>query len=199
MSTAFLKRFFNRARLAMLTAALMPAMALAAQWDLDQLMQSLAKTKTGHASFIEWKYVAVLDKPIESTGELFYNAPNRLEKKTLKPKPETMLLDGETLVMERGKQKHTMQLQEYPELAGFIDSIRGTLAGDRKALERSFKLKLEGPAERWTLKLTPTDTRMARAVQYIEITGNRDNVRTIEIKQMDGDRSLMTIERISAQ
>ena len=40
------------------------------------------------------------------------------------------------IVIERGRQKHTLQLQDYPELAAVIDSIRGTLAGDRKALER---------------------------------------------------------------
>lgn len=179
--------------------ALQPMMASAAGWDIDQLMQSLAKTKAGRATFVEKKYIALLDRPVESSGELRYTAPDRLEKRTVKPKPENMLVDGDTLVLERGRQKHTLQLQEYPELAGFIGSIRGTLSGDRKALEASFRLKLEGPAERWTLTLFPTDAKLANSVHLIEITGMRDNVRSINIIQTDGDRSMMTIERVALQ
>jgi hypothetical protein len=92
-----------------------------------------------------------------------------------------------------------MQLSEYPELAGLIDSIRGTLAGDRRALERSFKLKLEGGAERWTLTLMPTDAKLARSVHLILISGVRDHVATVDVTQTDGDRTLMTIERIASQ
>lgn len=179
--------------------AMAPALSLAADWDLDQLMQSLAQAKPGRASFVEKKYIAMLDRPIESSGELAYSAPDRLEKRTAKPKLETMVVEGDTLILERGRQKHTVQLQQYPELAGFIDSIRGTLAGDRKALERAFRLKLEGPTERWTLTLWPTDAKMATLIHLIRIGGMRDNVRSIEVIQTDGDRSVMTIERINAQ
>lgn len=185
---------------AMAAAALaMLPVAAAAPWDIDQLMQTLAKTKQGRATFVEKKYIAVLDKPIESSGELSYSAPDRLERKTLKPRPETMLLEGGVITIERGGRKHVMQLQDYPELAGFIGSIRGTLAGDRKALERSFKLVLEGEVERWILILLPSDARTAQVVQQIRISGARDNVRSIDILQTDGDRSAMSIERISAQ
>jgi Outer membrane lipoprotein carrier protein LolA-like len=176
-----------------------PALASAADWNVDQLMQSLAQAKPGRASFVEKKYIAMLERPIESSGELSYSAPDRLEKRTARPKPETMVVEGGVLVFERGAQKHTVQLAEYPELAGFIDSIRGTLAGDRKALERAFRLKLEGAPERWTLLLLPTDAKMATTVHLIRIAGVRDSVRSIEVIQTDGDRSLMTIERINAK
>jgi outer membrane lipoprotein-sorting protein len=169
----------------------------AAEWDIDQLMRGLAQTHSNHASFVEKKSIAMLDKPVESSGELFYTAPDYLEKRTLKPKPESMILDHGTLVIERGRQKHQLQLQDYPELAAFIDSIRGTLAGERKALERNFRLSLDGSAEHWTLQLLPTDEKMQAAVKRIRITGVRDTVRSIEITQADGDSSLMLIEKLA--
>jgi outer membrane lipoprotein-sorting protein len=176
-------------------ALLSPAASFAAEWNVDQLMQALAKAKPARAAFVEKKFISLLDRPVESSGQLLYIAPNRLEKRTIKPKPENMVVDGNTLTIERGSQKHTLQLQEYPDLAGFIDGIRGTLAGDRKALERSFRLKLEGAPERWTLTLNPTDAAMARSVHLIRITGVQDDVRGIDVIQTDGDRSEMKIER----
>ncbi len=168
-----------------------------AAWDLQQLMETLAQNKSGRATFVETKKIAMLDKPIESSGELLYTAPDRLEKRTLRPKPESMLVHGDELLIERGRQKHYLPLQAYPELAAFIDSIRGTLAGDRKALERNYRLSLSGSAERWTLQLLPLDEKMLAVIQRIRIDGARDQVNRIEITQADGDSSLMVIEKLA--
>jgi len=171
--------------------------AHAAEWSIEQLMHSLAQTRSDRATFSEKKYVALLERPVESSGELYYNAPDRLEKRTLKPKPESMTLEQGVLTVERGRQKHRLQLQEQPELAAFIDSIRGTLAGDRKALERNFRLSLDGSAEQWTLLLFPLNPKMLAVVTRIRITGMRDAVRSIEISHADGDHSLMLIQRLT--
>ena len=187
-----------RALRCMLVAlALFPAIGHAADWDIDRLMRDLAQTRSGRASFVEKKSIAMLDKPVESSGELFYTAPDHLEKRTLKPKAESMTVDADTLIIERGRQKHRLQLQDYPELAAFIDSIRGTLAGDRKALERNYRLSLDGTVERWTLQLLPLDEKMQAVVKRIRIAGMGTTVHSIEITQTDGDSSLMRIEKLA--
>lgn len=173
------------------------ARAFAAEWSIDQLMASLAQTRSDRATFTEKKFVALLDRPVESSGELYYNAPDRLEKRTVKPKPESMIVELGMLTLERGRQKHRLQLQEQPELAAFIDSVRGTLAGDRKALERHFRLSLEGSAEQWSLLLFPLQPKMLSVVTRIRITGVRDAVRSVEVSQADGDYSLMLIQRLA--
>ncbi len=183
---------------AALALMLVPVIGHAAEWDIDQLMRGLAQIRSDHSSFVEKKFIAILDKPVESSGELFYTAPDHLEKRTIKPKPESMILDQGTLVIERGRQVHRLQSQDYPELAAFIDSIRGTLAGERKALERNYRLSLDGTAEHWTLQLLPLDEKMQAVVKRIRIAGLRDAVRSIEITQADGDSSLMLIERLAA-
>ena len=174
---------------------LLAVTAHAAEWDIDQLMRALAQIRTDHARFVEKKFIAMLDQPVESSGELFYTAPDHLEKRTLKPKPESMILDRSTLVIERGRKKQELQLQDYPELAAFIDSIRATLAGERKALQRNYRLSLDGTVEHWTLQLLPMDDKMQAAVKRIRIAGVRDAVRSVEITQADGDSSLMFIDK----
>ncbi len=178
--------------------AITPSSHAQATWDLDQLMQSLATTRTGHASFIEKKFIAILNKPVESSGELFYTAPDRLEKRTLQPKAETMVLDKDKLIVEQRGKKHVLSLQSYPEIAAFIDSIRGTLAGDRKALERSYKLGMVGTEQSWNLSLLPLADKMKKVVTSIDISGSGNTLETIEIKQADGDSSVMTITPLPA-
>ena len=189
-------RLFRLAPIVLGLVFAMASPAVLAAWDIQQLMDSLAQNRSSQASFVEKKTIAILERPVESSGQLFYTAPDHLEKRTLKPQPESMVIDGGDLLIERGRQKHRLQLQAYPELAAFIDSIRGTLAGDRQALERNYQLSLEGTAERWTLQLLPRDDKMLAVVQRIRITGARDQVRSIDITQADGDSSLMSIEKL---
>jgi outer membrane lipoprotein-sorting protein len=169
--------------------------AAAAGWSLDQLMTSLAQTKTAKAKFHEMKHLAALDSAVESTGELLYIAPDKLIKKTIKPRPELMQLDGETLTLERGKNKFTMQVQDAPELAALIESMRGTLAGDRAALERNFTVALTGGRERWTLSLTPINTKALQIIRNIEVSGSKGEIQVIEVLQSNGDRSITAVEK----
>ena len=68
-------------------------------------------------------------------------------------------------------------------------------AGDRQALERVYHLALDGGNERWTLVLTPLDPKVGAVIARIRMEGVKDVVRSVEILQADGDRSLMTIEQ----
>lgn len=178
------------------TTILVTSNATASEWNIEQLMQNLALGHHEHASFTEKKSMAMLDKPVESSGELFYKAPDYLEKRTLKPKSESMIINGNALIVERGHKKYRLQLQSYPELAAFIDSVRGTLSGNIKALQRNYQLSLEGTEASWTLQLSPLDKKMQAILKCMYITGMHDQVHGIEIIQADGDSSLMTIEKL---
>ena len=180
---------------ACLAALLLPGGIGAADWGVAQLMRALAQNKSGHATFVEKKFIAVLDRPVESSGELLFVAPHRLEKKTLKPKPESMVLERDMLTLERGAQKRSLRLADYPEIGAFVESIRATLAGDLQALERTYHIGLEGSAERWQLVLVPADAKLAALVTQIRISGTHREVNAVEIRQADGDRSVMTIEK----
>ena len=169
------------------------AQAAAPSQDLDSLMGLLAQRQHGHVSFTEKHFLAVLDRPVESSGELLYDAPDRLEKRTLKPKPETLVLQHGVITAQRGRHTYTLNLSDYPQIVPLIDSIRATLAGDRASLERLFKVTFDGALEQWTLVLAPSDPAVGKSVREIRIEGARDAIHTVEIQQADGDRSLLTI------
>ena len=174
-------------------------LAQARNWDVDELMRTLAQHAGGRAAFVERKYLAVLDRPIESSGELVFTPPRHMEKRTLKPKPEVLVIDADNLSVEREGRSYSALLSQYPEVAALIDSVRATLAGDLGALRSQYRVELDGSAAHWTLTLLPSDTRVAALVLRIRIAGSGDAVRSVEILQADGDRSLMNIDRIEAQ
>ncbi len=174
-------------------AALGAVAAYGATDDLDDLMRVLAARQHGEVSFVEQKFMALLKRPAESSGELIYDAPNRLEKRTLEPHPESLVLVDSALTVERNHHARVLDLKSYPQVLPFVESIRATLAGDRAALERVFHLEFSGNLARWTLNLTPLDAQVAKNVARVQIDGMRDNLIKVEIREADGDRSLMTL------
>ena len=172
--------------------------APAATWTLDRLMATLAQHKSGRAAFTETKYLAIASQPIESSGELVFVAPDHLEKNTLKPKPEHLVVDGDMLTVERNNHKYTLALARYPELGAFIESIRATLTGNRLALEQTYQVALAGSGENWTLTLTPRDSRMLKTVSTITLEGSGDALHSVAIQQAGGDHSLLRLRPLAA-
>jgi hypothetical protein len=166
--------------------------------DLDAVMGLLAMRQHGRVEFVEQQFLAILDHPVESSGELRYDAPDHLEKRTLLPRAETLVLAGGVLTVERGGRRHVLDMHRYPQIQPFVESIRATLAGDRSALERVFHVDFAGSVERWELTLVPLDRPMAKIIAQVRIDGSRDQLLRIEIRQADGDRSLMTLRAPAA-
>ena len=180
------------AMLFVLSAACMHVVA--ADFDASRVLQELAQRTSSKAAFVELKYIAALRQPLVSSGELFFTPPSRLEKHTLKPIAETLILDGDKLIIQRGKRRPmTLSLSSRPEAAGFVESMRATLLGDRDALERYYELDASGSMEDWQLRLVPKEDAMRKIIDTIRISGAAARIKTIEFQQADGDRSLMKI------
>jgi len=184
-----------------LACALVPAAAHAAPQPatatdsrgLESLLQQFAARRASHVAFTEVHQLAILDHPLQSSGELLYQAPDRLEKRVLKPKPEVLLFEHGVLTAQRGSHRRVLALEDYPQVAPFVESLRAVLAGDQAALERYFTPRFSGSLASWTLELEPTGPTVARSVRYIRLAGEGDAIHTVEIRQSDGDASLLTL------
>jgi outer membrane lipoprotein-sorting protein len=168
-------------------------------WDVTRLMRELGEVKSAKARFVERKHLAILSAPLEATGTLLYTAPGRLEKHTLTPRQESLVLEGDRLTLENQErnQRRTFALQDQPVIWAFVESIRSTLAGDLATLTRFYEASLDGRERRWRLTLKPSDPRMQDVVNEIRISGDRNWINAIEIIETSGDRSVMTITRDS--
>lgn len=167
----------------------------ATEWGLPQLMQSLAQKQSSQGKFTERKFLSVLNKPLESSGTISFQAPGHLEKHTLVPKEESLVLDQGVLTIDSKARniKRTLVLQEYPAVWAFVESIRSTLAGDLPMLERFYTIKLEGGATKWRMQLLPLELKTREVVREIVITGRGNRVVSIDTSESNGDRSSMTV------
>ena len=176
-------------------ALLWGAQVHAANIDMPTLMQQFASSKLVKAEFIERKYVKILDNPVESNGELIFQAPDRLEKRTLQPRPENLVIEGNKVSIERGTFKRSMSLDDFADMASLVKSLTATFRGDQVSIEQYFTWKLSGPANKWELVLKPKTSKLFVTLREIRLAGDNSYVHTVETTLTDGDRSLMTLGR----
>jgi len=166
-----------------------------ASWDVQHLMQALAQVKEAKGKFVERKHLSVLNRPLESSGTLLFQSPGHLEKHTLTPKMESLVLDQGVLTIDSKARniKRTLVLQEYPAIWAFVESIRSTLAGDLPTLQRFYKIELEGEAAHWKMRLLPIELRTREVIREIRISGRDNWVESIETLESNGDHALMKV------
>ncbi len=166
--------------------------------DLTQLMQTLGKVKAGEATFTEQRQVAMLEQTLQSSGKLSFEAPDIFVRETLKPRPERIAINGNTLTLSQGTRVRTMALDSAPEAAVIVEAIRGTLTGNKTALERHFNTRVTGTNQLWFLELVPREARLRSQVSSVRVAGQQGVVREVLVSMPDGDRSVMSIDPMVA-
>ena len=165
-----------------------------AQESLDQVMRLLAAVPAVEGDFREEKHLAALREPLVATGRLYYRAPSFLRKQTLFPQAEDYEADGDWLTVETpAAGRRQFDLNGYPQLRPLVEAIRATQAGDRKTLERFYRLEFAGAPASWSLRLTPLDPEAARYVTAIILRGQEARIASVETLEAGGDRGVLTL------
>ena len=178
----------------LLALASLPALA----FELPDLMAQLAQRQSGEARFTEQRFVAGLDQTLRSSGTLSFKAPERLARHTLAPRPESFVVEGNQITLERGGRVRQASLDTVPEMGALVAAIRGTLTGNAAVLRQHFKANVGGNAAHWTLTLLPLDERLGGTVRELRLEGQQADLLRVEVQLSDGDRSVMNIEPVAS-
>ena len=164
-------------------------------WNVEQLIESLAKNRQAEVRFEETAFSNLLTQPLKTQGILRFTPPTGLEKHITAPHDERYLVEGDTVLFESKTKgtNRTLSLHDYPALRAFIEAFRSTLANDVITLKRFYSVTLQGEPRRWVLILRPLDKAVQELVESIRFSGEREHVSSIEILAPDGDRSVMVI------
>ena len=170
-------------------------------FGIDQLMQLLAAMPESEVRYYETRESNLLSQPVLSAGTLSFRRPDTVEKTMLEPRRETYRIVGQELIVIRGRggqdgkgSERRIALSSQPMLAAFAASLRGVLLGDAALLRRHYRIELQGEQNAWRLTLTPTAADMQRYVERITVAGREGSIAEIEVRERNGDSSLMRIQ-----
>lgn len=184
---------------AVLLALPLPAAAQAAAPGatgdlLARVLAEVARQPLKAAPFIERRSSALTASPLESRGTLSYQPSGSVEKNTLTPIQERMIvgLDAITIQGARGAPQ-TIRFEAQPAMAAHVHGLRALLAGDAGPLRQHFDTQLTGSFDHWELRLRPRDAAVRRGIAQIVVRGERGQVQVVETTETGGDVNELTI------
>lgn len=178
--------------LAALTALCLAAAAHA--FDSRELTAQLQAPKTVQGRFTQQKYLRTLDKPVTTSGRfalrpgygLFWHLQKPFELRLRVRRDGISRQDASGTWKSNGSQSTQ---------AAQVKLFMAVLGGDTAELQRHFTLKLSGSAGNWQLLLLPKTVVMKQVFENITISGDK-LVRRIELKEKQGDRTVMQFEQL---
>lgn len=165
--------------------------------ELDALLASFRGMTGLSARFVEEKTIALLATPIRSEGEIHFAAPGTLMRRVTAPTTSAALIERGRLTMVANGQRQEIDLTSNAVVGGFISSFADVLAGDRTALERTYRItyaRLDGGD--WKLTLRPKGAPLNQFLTEMEMIGNGRSVKTMRMVEVSGDVTLTTFRDV---
>lgn len=158
-------------RLIALVALLFACTAQAAPALVDDVLAHLAKHPTVRADFTQTRENPALAEPQVSKGELLFVVGHGMLWHTREPYDDTLVFTagGTSRVDAQGNAQRVLDANRG---VGQVTSmLQGLLAGKSDEAARQFDIAADGDTTHWTLRFTPRQSRMARVLKSIVLTG----------------------------
>ena len=192
MNLKMLKKFFALALLSALFCPLLRAEPLSPA-DLKALLGRIKEKRAAapnlQADFQEEKNVKMLNKPIVSSGKIWFQSPNKFRREAKGSSPSITVSDGQQLWIYYPKFKSAehYSLGKRSPLDAGISAITASL--NLENVEATYHITGSKEGDGYQLQLLPRNPSMKRFLQTFTISMNGDfQVTRTDMVQPNGDR-----------
>lgn len=154
---------------------------------IDPVFKLLALQRLG-CTFSEEKRVALLARPLKSTGTIYFERDRGIARSTLTPKVQHVVLTRTTLRIKTDKKSEEIPLDKSKDLKAFALIFPTLLRGERAELEKSFAIGLHGSdKDWWALTFTPKTDSLKKLVKRVVVFGKKTDLVSLQIVEASGD------------
>lgn len=173
-----------------------PAGSVESTITLEALMHHLATTSGVRAEFHEVKEIALLNRPLESDGTIYFVPPRRMARYTTKPTRSAFVLDGPRLSFRDETGNENVDLSENRISRTIVDNLVVLFNGDLEALRARYDVGFKAQGARWNLDLVPRDSSVAEVVSRVVLQGDGPALSQMVVSEAEGDRTVTTFHDV---
>jgi outer membrane lipoprotein-sorting protein len=161
--------------------------------DLKNLLAGIRQNRSTQADFQEERVIRLMKKPILSSGEVWFQPPNKFRREVKGTSPSVTVSDGTQLWIyyPNFKSAERYSLGKGSPLETTVAAINSAL--NLENIENTFQINAAKTDKGYELALTPRTPSMKRAFQKLDLRVN-DNLRVERTDMLlpNGDRIVTT-------
>src|SRR5205823_12698190 len=167
------------------------------QEDAKSLLARVRERRTAvpdvHAEFQEQKTIHLLNKPVVSSGKIWFHAPNKFRREVIGSSPSTTVSNGRDLWIydPNFKSAEHYTLGKRSPVDAVITAINTSL--NLENVESTFQISAAKAGNGYDLQLLPRSPSMKRMFQRFDVRLNSGlAVERTDMIQPNGDRVITT-------
>lgn len=168
--------------------------ASAAPATVDAVLAHLATHRAVRADFTQTRENPALAEPQVSRGDLLFVVGHGMLWHTRTPYDDTLVFTagGTSRADAEGRLQRVRDANRgVSQVTAMLQSL---LAGRSDEAARQFDIAAEGDPDHWTLRFTPRQSRMAKVLQGIVLTGG-EFLEGIDVNMANGERTRIDFAR----
>ncbi len=174
------------------------ALAEAPPIEALEAWKELSAPATLQAEFVQVRHSRLLSQPIQSTGSLAFEKPDRMAWSVDSPARSTFVMDGTQVGMafpDLGV-RETLDLASSPEVASLVTGMMVWLGSDLERVQQDYELTWETDHA----VLIPRSEQLKNIIGSLDLTlaGSPKRIQSVTIVEPDGDRVTITFSKVRA-
>jgi chaperone LolA len=161
---------------------------------LGHIREKRASSSQVQADFQEEKTIRMMNKPVVSSGKVWFQPPNKFRREVKGSSPSVTVSDGQQLWIYYPKFQaaENYQLGKRSPLDAFIAVITASL--NLQDVEQSYNITAEQTGSSYVLQLRPRAPAVKRVAQQFTVHINEAlQVQRVDMMQPNGDRMTTTL------
>jgi outer membrane lipoprotein-sorting protein len=163
---------------------------------MDKLFLEFSKSAGFSAEFVEEKQIALLKQPIVNHGRLYFSPSALFARHIDRPFRSAILLKHRELTLWDGTATKVLNLEQNPGVAALATSFLSLLRGDRKALDRNYRVEFRGSFDNWEVQLLPSQKDLQHMIRSLTFWGGGLSISRLKLAEASGDWSETRFERV---
>ena len=140
------------------------------------------------AKFEEEKKVLILQRPLQSTGQLIFLPQKGLYRQLVTPFQQELLITT-TAVQQRDYHGRVeiMALDKLPFVKALVEGLLTVFSGSWESIHSHFQVYFYSANPQWKLGLKPKHTMMSQIISCIILEGEKHQVQSLWVHETNGD------------
>lgn len=155
-----------------------------------RISKTVSGIKTLTGAFRQERRLAMLTRPVLSTGRFYCEKPDRIRWELISPEPSGFLVNGDQAKQWKGREgpSDAFEVRQNPLIKLIVDQIFAWTTADLKRLEQRYGINVvqDDPI---ILKLVPRSSSEKKYIDHIRISFEAvtNYVRVVDILEKGGD------------
>jgi len=156
---------------------------------LETLMHHMSTTSGVRAEFHEVKEIALLERPLECDGTLYFIPPARMARITRAPGATRLVIDGPRMSYRDATGGNKVDLSSNRVARTIVENFVVLFNGDLGALHEHYNVGFEADGARWRMTLLPKGPPVSQLLASIELRGDGPALQQMVVLEKEGDRT----------